>query len=176
MKLVSAYLQHGPYTRSGQTLPNIMGLVVHYVGNPGTTARQNIQFFNSKHSRPPYGSYHYLIDLGGAIYRLIPDAECAWHAGPSSKTATRTQELLGGLPNWRTLGISYCHPTADGKPTAATLESLLKLVSSLAIRYSIPTSRILRHHDCTGKICPAYYVRNSRAWSEFLDSVGGRDG
>lgn len=175
-KLKVAHIKHGPYTRSGQTLPTVRGLVVHYIGNPGTTARDNIAYFNGKAHRPPYGSYHYIVDLDGTVYQLMTEIECAWHAGPSDKTLPKTRALLGGLPNWKTLGISYCHPEADGKPTAATYDSLRSIVSSLSLRHSVPASRILRHHDCTGKICPMYYVRNPEKWAGFLEEVGVRDG
>lgn len=176
MLIKNSLLRFGPYTRSGIALPNVNGLVVHYVGNPGTNAQQNIDYFNSIKDTGPHGSYHYIIDLDGTVYQLITEQECAWHAGPSDKTYDKTKALLHGLPNWRTLGISFCHPTDNGKPTVDTYRSLRHLVSLLSKRHSIPASRILRHHDCTGKECPKYYVDNPDKWSDFVDSIGRRDG
>lgn len=177
MDVATKWLKVGPHTRSGQTLPTIRGLVVHWLGNAGVGVTEHIDYFNGfRLSGPRYASYHYIIDTDGTIVHLIPNAECAWHAGPSSKTLPKTQALLGGLPNWRTLGISFAHPDWSGKPTPETQESLVEILRALSVRYSIPSSHILRHHDCTGKKCPWYYVDYPDKWSKLVDKIGGRDG
>ena len=36
-----------PYSRPGEALEEVNGVVVHYVGNPGTTAQQNRSYFEN---------------------------------------------------------------------------------------------------------------------------------
>lgn len=161
-------LQKGPHTRSGIDLPLIRGLVVHWVGNAGTSAPQNAAFFDSiRDTGPRYASYHYLVDVDGCIYQLIPQTEVAWHAGPSGKTFEQTRGLLGGLPNWRTLGISYCHKDWTGDIDGKAYGALLALCSKLCHMHKIPVERVLRHFDCTGKICPRWFVDHPSEWTDF---------
>ena len=40
-------LDVNPYSRPGTPLEKINGIVVHYTANPGTTAQQNRNYFNS---------------------------------------------------------------------------------------------------------------------------------
>lgn len=162
----------GRYTRSGIVIESLQGIVVHYIGNPGTNAAANISYFESiRENGPKFASYHEIIDLDGTRYDLIPHTEVAWHAGPTPDTFEETTELLGGRPNWRTIGISYCHPDATGKPNGSTEHALIRRVALLASRYDIPGDRILRHYDCTGKRCPMWYVDNFGSWLTFKRKV-----
>jgi N-acetylmuramoyl-L-alanine amidase len=181
MDIVQRHLKHGPHTRSGKTLPIITGIVVHWLGNAGTTAQENINYFNTmRHNGPRYGSYHYIIDEDGTINQLMPVEEVAYHAGPSGDTKPETIKQLGGLPNWRTIGVSFAHPDDSGKPTMQTYFSLVRLITQLSIRHSIMPENIIRHYDCTGKACPRYYVDNANMWSALLSQIrmainGARD-
>ena len=39
------YLEPNEYSRPGTSLDTVKGVVIHYVGNPGTTAEQNRSYF-----------------------------------------------------------------------------------------------------------------------------------
>ena len=38
-------------------------------------------------------------------------------------------------------------------------------------KYEIPIERVCRHYDVTGKQCPEPYVRDEKAWQNFLKLV-----
>lgn len=156
-------------SRSGQVLPLLTGIVVHWVANPGATPDRIRAYFASTRR---YASCHYVIGVDGDVLRIVPDDEVAWHAGPSDLTRDGAMQVLGGLPNWRTLGIEVCHPDWTGRFTDRSMEALISLCAWITDKASlrIPNA-LLRHYDCTGKTCPAYYVEHPEAWTRFQEDV-----
>lgn len=143
-----------PYSRPGDPLEEVNGVVVHYVGNPGTTAEQNNSYFrNLATTGETYASSHFLIGLDGEILCNVPLDEIAYCTGPR---------------NADTISIECCHPDDTGAFTQATYDSLVKLVRWLMDEYHLDTDQVIRHYDVTGKECPLYYVRNPQAWTDFL--------
>ncbi len=70
------------------------GIVSHRTGDPGATARQVRDYFNTR--RPGReSSAHYVVD-GREIVRCVPEDEVAYHAGPRA--------------NGSTIGIELCEP------------------------------------------------------------------
>ena len=54
-----------PYSRPGTPLRQINGVVVHYVGNPATSAEANRSFFAGLAlTGETYASAHFLVGLG----------------------------------------------------------------------------------------------------------------
>ena len=53
----------------------------------------------------------------------------------------------------------------------ATVRNTVKLTKYLMKKYNIPSERVIRHYDVTGKICPEPYVRNEQAWNAFKDML-----
>lgn len=170
-------IQVDPHTRPGQMLPIVGGVVVHYTQWPGATADRIRDYFDALPATEPgrYASAHYAVGLEGEIVRMIPEDEVAWHAGPSDQTKQWVHAKLGGKPNWRTIGIEMCHPDDTGAFLRATWRSAVMLTADILIRHGIPRSdRILRHHDCTGKHCPAWMVDHPADWAEFVQDVRAR--
>jgi len=148
------FLTVNDYSRPGTPLDAVSGVVVHYVGNPGTTARQNRSYFqNLAETRETYASSHFLIGLDGEIIQNVPLDEVAYCSNER---------------NSDTISIECCHPDADGAFTRATYDSLVKLVKWLRDYYGFDTSQVIRHYDVTGKECPLYYVRHPGEWDAFL--------
>ena len=57
-----------PYSRPGTPLETIDGVVVHYVGNPGTSAAANRSFFaNLALTHETYASAHFVVGLEGEV-------------------------------------------------------------------------------------------------------------
>lgn len=151
------YLPINPYSRPGTELEKIQGIVVHYVGNPGTTAEQNRDYFASlAQTGETYASSHFLIGLDGEIIQAVPLDEVAY---------------CSNRRNGDTISIECCHPGADGAFTDETYRSLIKLVNWLRDYYRLGTDQVIRHYDVTGKECPRYYVIHPEAWEKFLDDL-----
>ena len=150
-----------PYSRPGTPLETIDGVVVHYVGNPGTSAAANRSFFaNLALTHETYASAHFLVGLDGEILQCVPLTEIAY----CSNTA-----------NDYTVSIEVCHPDDTGKFGDETMESLEQLVAWLCGTFSLdPAEDVIRHYDVTGKICPKYYVENEDAWLAFREDVRAR--
>ena len=155
------YIPTNEYSRPGTPLEEISGVVVHYVGNPGTTAAANRSFFaNLALTHETYASAHFLVGLDGEILQCVPLTEIAY----CSNTA-----------NDYTVSIEVCHGDETGKFNDATMESLEKLVAWLCETFSLdPAEDVIRHYDVTGKICPKYYVENEDAWLAFKQDVSAR--
>lgn len=155
--ITQAILPLNEYSRPGTPLDAVDGVVVHYVGNPGTTAAQNRSFFaNLAASGETYASSHFVIGLEGEIIQCVPLDEVAYCSN------SRNQD---------TISIECCHPDEDGQFNQATYDSLVKLVNWLMEYYELEPEVVIRHYDITGKECPLYYVKHPDKWEQFLDEL-----
>ena len=69
-----------PYSRPGTPLETIDGVVVHYVGNPGTSAAANRSFFaNLAVTHETYASAHFVVGLEGEVLQCVPLSEIAYY-------------------------------------------------------------------------------------------------
>ena len=140
-------------SRNGYKLKGVKDIVVHYVGNPGTTAQQNHDFYSGNQSNV---SSHFVVGLDGEIIQCIPINE--WSAAS----------------NWRnndTISIEVCHPDETGKFKKKTYSSLVKLVAWLENVCDIDESHVIRHYDITKKECPRYFVQHEDKWKTFKKNV-----
>jgi hypothetical protein len=138
------------------------GIVVHYVGNAGSSAEANRGWFEGG-SGGASASAHYIIGLNGEILRLIPDNERAWHAGRSFGPRW---DAMAKTNNSRFIGIECCHPGPDGKFNEAAYNSLVELCALLCGKYGLdPVNDVYRHYDVCGKQCPLWYVSHPDGWA-----------
>lgn len=140
-------------SRRGEKLEGVTDIVIHYVGNPGTTAQQNRNWYENPESEV---SSHFVVGLDGEIIQCLPLDE------KSSAT------------NWRnsdTISIEVCHPDDTGKFTDAGYASSVKLTAWLLDTCGLDASHLIRHYDVTGKECPRYFVQNEDAWTQFKTDV-----
>lgn len=140
-------------SRRGVMLEGVRNIVIHYVGNPGTTAQQNRDYYASRSSEV---SSHFVIGLKGEIIQCIPLHE------KSSASNHRNKD---------TISIEVCHPDESGKFTDETYDSLVKLTVWLCEVCGLDSSDIIRHYDITGKQCPLYFVTHENAWERFKKDV-----
>lgn len=153
-EVIKNYLTPNEYSRPGKELKEVNAIVVHYVGNPGTTAAQNRSYFeNLKDTHATSASSHYIIGLEGEIIQCVPLNEISYASNNRNKD---------------TIAIECCHPDETGQFTTATYKSLVKLVAALCRTYNLdPETGIIRHYDVTGKYCPLYYVNHEDEWYGF---------
>lgn len=152
-------------------------IVVHWTGNPNTTAKNNRDYFAGYCRKSSiYASAHYTIGLAGEIIRCVPENEIAYHAGGESYTEFAKKAFydiahVKVYPHNKCIGIEVCHPDWTGKFTNETYESLVWLVSDIAKRNSISVDKIIRHYDVTGKTCPKWFVDHEDEWGSFKEKV-----
>ena len=150
-------LDPNPYSRPQQKLTEVNGIVVHYVGNPGTSAEANRNYFNGlAKSKATYASSHFIIDLDGTIVQCIPLTEISYASNSRNKD---------------TISIEVCHPDETGKFTTESYKALVTLTRWLSSKYELNSDAIIRHYDITGKLCPLYYVEHEDAWAAFKKEV-----
>lgn len=149
------FIPVGP-ARSGARLSDYTGVVVHYVGNPGTTARNNRNYFAMEDTEV---CSHFVVGLDGEIIQCLP----LWERSAASNQRNRD-----------TISIEVCHPDEGGAFNAATYDSLVRLTAWLCEVGNLDTAAVIRHYDVTGKACPLYYVQNPHAWDTFLQAVQAR--
>ena len=143
----------GNPSRTGRHLQGPADIVVHYVGNPGTTAKQNRNYYNNTNSDV---SSHFVVGLDGEIILCIPLNE---------------RSAATGERNIDTISIEVCHPDETGRYNDVTYASLQRLVSWLMQHYGLGREHVIRHYDVTGKLCPLYYVEHPEAWEDFRSSL-----
>jgi N-acetylmuramoyl-L-alanine amidase len=161
-----------PFSRPGKILRSVKGIVMHWVANPGTTALQNRNYFESLKNQTPgaasrYASAHFIIDISGEILQCIPLAEMACHVGAKLYTPDALSRL-GPYPNDCMIGIELCHPTATGEFSPETWSAAAGLAAMLTKRFALdPLADIWTHHGITQKRCPKYFVDHPRAFERF---------
>lgn len=157
METQQKLLTINPYSRPGTKIGKIKNIVIHWVGNAGSTAIANRNYFESLKDKKTYASSHYIIGLEGEIIQCVPETEVAYH---------------GNSANSYSIGIENCHPDWEGKFNDKTYASLVALCADLCKRYDLdPTIALIRHYDITKKDCPHYYVQNSQAWLNLKNDV-----
>ena len=152
-KITQELLTVNEYSRPGTSLKKIKGIVVHYTGNPGTTAMQNRNYFEGlAESKVTKASSHYIVGLSGEIIQCVPLDEIAYASNHR---------------NADTISIECCINNDAGKFTEKTYDALVHLTAWLVGEYDLKIDDIIRHYDVTGKVCPKYFVEHESAWVDF---------
>lgn len=142
MKITDEYLPINKHSRPGSKIKPTK-IAVHYVGNAGSSAKGNRNYFASG---KVYASSHYIIGLEGEILRLIPENEISYATNQA---------------NSYTISIECCHPDSTGKFNSKTLQALIELCADICKRHRFnPLTDIIRHYDVTKKCCPAWWSPN----------------
>jgi N-acetylmuramoyl-L-alanine amidase CwlA len=154
------YLTPNKYSRPQTPLKKVTKIAVHYVGNAGSSAQGNRNYFESLKDKHLYASSHYIIGLNGEIIQCIPEEEISYATNQA---------------NSYSISIECCHPKADGKFNDKTLNSLIELCVYLCKKYNLnPLADIIRHYDVSGKKCPLYWVTNPNEFILFKNTVKKR--
>lgn len=148
------------YSRPGTPLKDINGIVIHYVGNPGTSAQSNRSYFEGlAQTHETTASAHFVVGLEGEILQCVPLSEIAY---------------CSNSRNGDTVSIEVCHPDDTGEFNAETMESVIRLTAWLCKEFNLDSRDVIRHYDVTGKLCPLYYVEHEDAWDKLKSDVDTR--
>ncbi len=152
------FLTVNPWSRPGTELEQVKGIVIHYVGNPGTSAEANRSYFEGLEDGhlEIYASAHFIVGLEGEVLQCIPLTEWSYASN------TRNED---------TLSIEVCHPDETGEFLPVTYDRVAELTAFLCDAFGLTSKDVLRHYDVSGKNCPKYYVENEDAWQAFLTQV-----
>ncbi len=158
MKIEKMYLTPNSFSRPLIPLEKVKKIAVDYVGNAGSTARANRNYFESlKNGRGLYASAHYIIGLEGEIIQCIPENEISYATNKA---------------NSYSISIECCHAEKNGRFNEKTLNSLRELCADICKRYRLdPIKDIIRHYDVTGKLCPLWWVCYPQEFTQFKKDV-----
>lgn len=143
MKITDALLTPNKYSRPQIQLKSVKKVVLHYVGNPKSSAMANRNYFENQKNGRRYVSSHYIVGLEGEILRCVPENEVAYCSNQA---------------NTYSISIECCHPDATGKFTEETTNSAAELCAYLLKKYGLSVNDLIRHYDVTGKQCPLWFV------------------
>lgn len=139
--------------RKGKELKEIKDIVIHYTGNPTSTAQNNRDYFNKFTTTV---CSHFVVGLDGEIIQCLPIDEVSAASNHRNKD---------------TISIEVCHPDTTGKFNQETYDSLVKLTAWLCDNSGLDKNSIIRHYDVTGKNCPLYFVEHEDEWETFKSDV-----
>lgn len=145
-------------------LSNIQYIVIHYTGNDGDTDENNGKYFQNNVLKT---SAHYFVD-SDSITQSVPDNFVAYHCGANTYKHKDCR-------NFNSIGIEICDDVRNGTiyPSEKTIQNVLELTRTLMKKYNVPTEHIIRHYDVTGKICPEFWVDDTKWKSEFWNKIEG---
>ncbi|MEG1987872.1 MAG: peptidoglycan recognition family protein, partial [Oscillibacter sp.] len=132
------YLTVNPYSRPGTPLTKINGVVIHYVGNPGTTAKANRSYFETLAlgADAVYASAHFVVGLEGEVVQCIPLSEISYASN------SRNED---------TVAVEVCHPDDTGAFAPASYDRAVELTAWLCKEFKLnPQRDVLRHYDVSG--------------------------
>ena len=149
------------YSRPGIAVDEINDIVVHYVDEPGSTAMNNRDYFESLKDGEEgrSASSHFVISLDGEIVQCVPLGEVAYASNHR---------------NHDTISIECCHPDETGEFTEETYKSCADLCAWLCYAFEISPDHVIRHYDVTEKICPKFYVDHPDAWELMKKRIAER--
>lgn len=161
INIQESYLSINQYSRPGIKRQATKKIIIHWVGNAGSSAMGNRNYFESLKYKKIYASSQYIIGLNGEIIACMPEDEVAYHAINY---------------NLNSIGIENCHPDWGGKFNDKTYNSLIELLTYLCKKYGLNQNDIIRHYDATGKVCPKYYVEHQDAFEQLKADVAAKLG
>ena len=154
MKITENFLTPNKYSRPQISLKKVTKIAVHYVGNPGTSAVANRNYFENQKNGGKCVSSHFVIGLDGEIIQCIPLNEISYCTNQA---------------NGYSVSIECCHPDSTGKFNEATETSLAELCAYLLKKFGLSADDIIRHYDVTGKQCPLYWSPTKYQSKEVAD-------
>lgn len=148
MNLRQDFIPYSPKKRP-KTKMKPTSITIHSTGNSKSTAR-NERGWLTNPSNNRSASWHYVVD-DKEVIQAIPDNEVAYHSG------TRAG-------NYSSISIEMCESGDRKKVINQTIELVIFLMN----KHKITASKVVRHHDWSGKNCPRILNYNNwEGWTRF---------
>ncbi|MBR4030493.1 MAG: N-acetylmuramoyl-L-alanine amidase [Clostridia bacterium] len=152
------------YNKSKRT-DKILYIVIHDTGNKnkGADANAHFKYFNSADRQ---SSADIFVDDKVALRVNDYNKFYTWHCGDGKGK--------NGITNNNSVGVEICI-NSDGDYNVA-LENAVLCVKDLMKELNVPTERVVRHFDASGKLCPASMSQNDWAvWKSFKEMLNESD-
>lgn len=164
--LIIAHAQN--FSHAERRSKQIYYIVMHYTGNIGDTAENNVRYFAKTITK---SSAHYFVS-GSTIMQSVPCNYPAYSVGLGNmkKPYTPNPSHYRICNNANSISIEMCGSAYTREATTLTKETACELAATLMVAYNIPLENVIRHYDVTGKLCPAWAV-NSDKWIELTNRI-----
>ena len=163
MKMTTKYAKSISYGNK-RPLSNIKYIVIHYTGNKGDTAQNNLDYFANGNTRQ--AGAHFFVDKKGNVGKSIPMNRTAWAVGGDHRSGRKGEAAyFGKCTNTNSVSIELCDMCL--KTNWEQMYATRKLVKY--IQSKCPNAKtIIRHWDVNGKDCPAPFTGSgNEKWTEF---------
>lgn len=138
-------------------------IVMHYSGGTIDTDENNGEYFGRERVEV---SANVFVDDDSATVS-VPLTATAYHCGKDYSGGKAP--YWGKCTNRNSIGIEMCGIANDKvlDMRNKTIKNTVIYTKKLMKKYGIPRSRVVRHYDVCGKICPAPFVNHPLAWDCF---------
>lgn len=138
-------------------------IVMHYSGGTIDTDENNGEYFGRERVEV---SANVFVDDDSATVS-VPLTATAYHCGKDYSNGKAP--YWGKCTNKNSIGIEMCGIANDKvlDMRNPTIKNTVIYTKKLMKKYGISRSRVVRHYDVCGKICPAPFVRHPLAWDCF---------
>ena len=163
MKITTKYAKSISYGNK-RPLSNIKYIVIHYTGNKGDTAQNNLDYFANGNTRQ--AGAHFFVDKKGKVGKSIAMNRTAWAVGRDYRSGRKGEAAyFGKCTNANSVSIELCDMCV--KTNWEQMYATRKLVKY--IQSKCPNAKtIIRHWDVNGKDCPAPFTGSgNEKWTEF---------
>lgn len=171
--VINKNLMSRNHTAKKRTAADIEYIVIHYVGALGD-ARANTEYYKSYDIS---ASADFWVGFGGDVWQGNDYYNYySWHCGGGLQ-GSGGHTFYQKCKNSNSIGIEMCVRKRSTKTMnatdkdwyfeKATVDATVDLVRQLMVELDIDADHVIRHYDCTGKLCPAPYVHDENAWKTF---------
>lgn len=138
-------------------------IVMHYSGGTIDTDENNGEYFGRERLEV---SANVFVDDDSATVS-VPLTATAYHCGKDYSGGKAP--YWGKCTNRNSIGIEMCGIANDKilDMRNPTIKNTINYTKKLMKKYGIQRSRVVRHFDVCGKICPAPFVNHPLAWDCF---------
>jgi N-acetylmuramoyl-L-alanine amidase CwlA len=171
LKIRHDFVKVNEYSRPGMKVNKMLGVVWHYTASPSATAQRIRDYFNGTCIvNKRHAGAHIAVDWNEALW-MIPPTEAAYHAHDQSRCYP--VELRPNA-NFNTIGVEMSIDK-NGNLTPETFENAVQVGVILCKEFGFdPMKNFYRHHDITGKNCPAMWVSKPSEFERFKKEVKRR--
>jgi N-acetylmuramoyl-L-alanine amidase len=139
--IIRDYITSGTKRRSGLKNSGIKFICSHDVGNPNTTARQNVNYFKNSANEMSASAHTFIDDID--VIECIPLDEKAWHVWYSVQT---DNNKYGTDANDSAIGVELCYFPKDLNRTMIAYRNYVEYIAGLCKTYKLnPLTHISGH-------------------------------